>query len=60
MLLLQEELVDRENQRSFTYALGMHEGHLVAEVGDRRLLIDTGAPISIGHRASSWPAGRSP
>jgi hypothetical protein len=32
----------------FSYALRVHAGHLIAEVAGRRLLLDTGAPLSIG------------
>lgn len=33
---------------TYTYPLRDHGGHLVAEVAGRQLLIDTGAPLSVG------------
>lgn len=36
------------NEPTFAYRLFLRAGHLIAEVAGRRLLIDTGSPVSIG------------
>ena len=42
-----------------TYPLELHDGHLIAIIDKFRVLIDTGAPCSIGRQPSCIIAGRT-